>query len=88
LDPIIKEVAEKFGDHVSFHDNMDDQEGTDMDVMKRYREVNPGYIPFTILGCKYAKVGSGERAGEEVEKAALTELLCELTSGQPLEVCE
>ncbi len=85
--PLIKEVAEKFGEQISFHDNMDDKEGKDREIMEKYRDINPGYVPFIVLGCKYARVGSGEQAGEEAEKAALTQLICELTGDQPSQVC-
>ncbi len=84
--PIIQEVAESFGDEISFHDLMDKQE--EFDVFEKYLEINGGGIPFIVLGCKYARVGSGERAGEEQEKAALTQLICELTGDQPSQVCQ
>lgn len=84
--PIIKEVAESFGDEISFHDLMDKQE--EFDVFEKYLDINGGGIPFIVLGCKYARVGSGERAGEEAEKEALTQLICELTNNQPSQICE
>ena len=59
-----------------------------MDIFQKYIDINGGGIPFIVLGCKYVRVGSGERAGEEAEKAALTELICELTGGQPVGVCQ
>ena len=83
--PIIKEVMGKFADQISFHDLMDKQE--EFDVFQKYIDINGGGIPFIVLGCKYARVGSGEQAGEEAEKQALTQLLCELTSKKPAEVC-
>ena len=84
--PIIQEVAEQFGDAISFHDLMDKQE--EFDVFEKYLNINGGGIPFIVLGCKYVRVGSGERAGEEAERAALTELICELTNNQPSQVCQ
>ncbi len=83
--PIIQEVAESFGDAISFHDLMDKQE--EMEVFQEYSEINRGGIPFIVLGCQYVRVGSGERAGEEAEREALTELICKLTNNQPSQVC-
>ena len=83
--PIIQEVAKQFGDAISFHDLMDKQE--EMEVFQKYFDINRGGIPFIVLGCQYARVGSGERMGEEAEKQALTELICRLTGGQPSGVC-
>jgi len=83
--PIIQEVAAQFGDAISFHDLMDKQE--EFDVFEKYININGGGIPFIVLGCKYVRVGSGERAGEEVERQALTQLICELTNNQPSQVC-
>ena len=84
--PLIKEVAESFGGKISFYDLMDKQEK--MDVFQKYLNINGGGIPFIVLGCKYARVGSGERVGEEAEKQALTELICNLTNNEPSEVCQ
>ena len=86
--PLIKEVAESFGDQISFHDNMDDEEGRDREIFEKYQEINPGYVPFIVLGCKYVRVGSGEQLEEEGEKTALTQLICQLTNNQPSEVCD
>ena len=87
--PIIQAVAAEFGDQISFHDLMDKQE--EMDVFQKYQKyldvAQRNGIPFIILGCKYVRAGSGEQAGEEAEKAALTELICELTNNQPPEIC-
>jgi len=81
--PIIREVAEKFGGLISFHDNMDSD--ADMDVFQRY---STGSVPSIVLGCKYYRVGSGESLGMEEETEALTTLICELTNNQPSEVCQ
>jgi len=83
--PVIQEVMAKFADQISFHDLMDKQE--EMEVFQKYIDINGGGIPFIVLGCKYVRVGSGEQAGEEQEKAALTQLICELTGGQPSGIC-
>ncbi len=84
--PIIQELMAQFADQISFHDLMDKQE--EMDVFQKYIDINGGGIPFIVLGCQYARVGSGEQAGEEAEKVALTQLICELTGGQPSAICE
>ena len=84
--PVIQEVMAKFENQISFHDLMDKQE--EMEIFQKYIEINGGGIPFIVLGCKYVRVGSGERAGEEAEKQALTQLICELTNNQPPQVCE
>ena len=83
--PILEAVVDEFGDLVSFHNNMDSDE--DRDVFQQYSQVNQGYIPFTLLGCQYARVGSGENFGEELEVNYLTALICKLTGNQPEGVC-
>ncbi len=80
--PIIKEVVEKFGDVISFHNNMNS--GEDRDIFSLYSD---GGIPTLVIGCKYYRVGSGERAGEEQEAKDLTSLICDLTNNQPEAVC-
>lgn len=82
--PVVREVAEKFGDEISFHDNMDDQE-TDAEVFQKY---SSGGVPTLVIGCKYYRVGSGENEGEEQEKDNLTALLCSLTDNKPGNVCD
>ncbi len=82
--PVVREVAESFGDEISFHDNMDDQE-TDLEVFQRY---SSGGVPTLVVGCKYYRVGSGENGGEEQEKDNLTALLCSLTDNKPGNVCD
>ena len=83
--PIFEEVVAQFGDLVSFHNNMDNNEDTD--VFQKYSQINNGAIPFMVLGCRYARVGSGELSGEETEKENLTALICKLTGGQSEKVC-
>lgn len=84
--PIVKRVTAKFDDQIVFHDNMD-QPGVDQEIWEQYREINRGAVPFLVLGCRYVRVGSGERAGEEAEEQSLTALICKLTDGQPESVC-
>ena len=83
--PLLEAVVGKFDDLVSFHNNMDSDE--DRDVFQTYSQINQGYIPFTLLGCRYARVGSGENFGETEEEKILTALICQLTNGQPETVC-
>ena len=81
--PVMKTVAAKFGDYISFHDNMDTDD--DSEVFAKYNQ--EGYIPATLIGCKYFRVGSGENIGLEENTKNLTALICDLTGGQPGEVC-
>ena len=70
---------------IVFHNNMDTQE--DGEVFDEYSAINRGGVPFLVLGCKYARAGSGEQAGEEEEIKALTTIICQLTDGAPKAVC-
>ncbi len=81
--PIIEEVADNFEGYISFHNNMG--MGADEEIFSKY---STGGVPTLVLGCKYYRVGSGENLGEEGEKKALNSLICDLTSGEPGEVCE
>jgi len=81
--PVIEAVMEQFADYIVFHNNMD--VGEDRDILYEYNSA--GSIPTVVLGCKYARIGSGERAGEEVETNNLTALTCDLTGGMPADVC-
>lgn len=81
--PVIEEVANSFGDLISFHNNIDSEE--DQDVFSRY---STGSIPTIVIGCKYYRMGSGENSGEEGEAKNLTALVCKLTQNQPSEVCD
>jgi thiol-disulfide isomerase/thioredoxin len=82
-DPVIKEVTNKFGTLVSFHENIDvDRE---RDIFKEYSK--DGYIPLVVIGCKYYRVGSGETLGKEQESQILTALICSLTNREPAGVC-
>jgi thiol-disulfide isomerase/thioredoxin len=85
--PIMKKVAAKFTGQISFHDNMDKQDA-DQEIWTKFSDINSGgYIPFIILGCKYARVGSGENTGEQVEEDNLTALICQITNNLPEAVC-
>ena len=81
--PIINSVAENFEGLISYHENMNSDE--DMDVFSRY---STGGIPAIVIGCKYYRVGSGERIGEEQEANVLTALICSLTNNEPSDVCD
>ena len=81
--PIFESVVAKFNGLISFHNNMDATD-KDTDVFSKY---STGGIPTEVLGCKYYRVGSGEKAGEEAETKNLTALICKLTDNQPAEVC-
>jgi len=89
--PIVQKVMAKFKDQVVYHENIDSDK--DAEVFGRYSEINPGYIPFLILGCKYVRVGAGESLGstpeesKKLEEEALTVILCKLTEGTPASVC-
>lgn len=89
--PIVKKVFDKFKNEISYHENFDSDK--DADVFNRYSDINPGYVPFLILGGKYARVGAGESLGstpeesKKLEEEALTAILCKLTSGKPENVC-
>ena len=80
--PIVEKVAKNFQGYMSFHNNMDSQ--ADMDVFRKY---STGGIPTLVLGCKYYRVGSGERAGEEMESKILTALICKLTENKLVDIC-
>lgn len=80
--PIVEKIAKHFEGYISFHNNMDSD--ADKDVFSKY---SPGSIPTLVLGCKYYRVGSGEREGEEKESKALTALICKLTENKSTEIC-
>lgn len=84
-EPVMKKAVDQFGDLIVFHNNMDSQE--DSEVFDEYSVINQGSVPFLVLGCKYARVGSGERTGEEEEIKALTAIICQLTEGTPKQIC-
>ena len=81
--PVINGVAEKFEGLISYHENMDSDE--DRDIFSKY---STGGIPTIVIDCKYYRVGSGERMGEEQEANVLTALICHLTNNEPSDVCD
>lgn len=89
--PIAKEVFDQFKNEIVYHEDFDSN--NDTDVLAKYSDINPGYIPFLILGGKYARMGAGENLGKtpeeskKLEKEALTAILCKLTEGKPAGVC-
>ena len=90
--PLVREVVDKFKNEIVYHENFDDP-NKDADIFSKYSDINPGYVPFIILGGKYARVGAGENLGaneeesKKLEKEALTAILCKLTEGKPGDVC-
>lgn len=82
-EPILKNVTEKFKDQISFHENIDTE--ADKELLLKYSP--QGYIPLIVIGCKYARIGSGESYGEENEAKILTSLICLATNNKPLSVC-
>lgn len=81
--PILKSVVDQFGDAISYHENIDNN--TDSDVFSKY---STGSVPTLVIGCKYFRVGSGEAAGEESEKASLKKIMCLATGNQPASLCQ
>jgi len=84
--PIFEKVVALFGDKISVRDNMDNT--TDSAVFEEYSDINGGAIPFMLFGCRYTRLGSGERSGEAEEVKNLTAIICRLTNGEPGEVCD
>ena len=68
--PIIEKVVAKFGDKISFHNNMDQTK--DREIFSKY---STGAIPTIVLGCQYYRVGSGENLGEQKETEVLIKLI-------------
>jgi thiol-disulfide isomerase/thioredoxin len=89
--PVAKKVFDQFKNEISYHENFDSEK--DADVFNRYSDINPGYVPFLILGGKYVRVGAGESLGstpeesKKLEEETLTAILCKLTEGKPSSVC-
>ena len=85
--PIFEKATAKFGNLIAVHDNMDKQ-GADEEIWQKYSQIHQGGVPFMLLGCRYAQRGEGDRSlGEAQEEKNITALICELTDGQPEEVC-
>lgn len=85
--PVFEEAVAKFTGLISVHNNMDGSEA-DSEIWQKYSHISQNSIPFMLLGCRYAQRGSGERLGEEQEEKNITALICKLTEGEPVEVCE
>jgi thiol-disulfide isomerase/thioredoxin len=85
--PVIRAVAASFGTSIVFKEEISTNGSAfaDASVFEKYSPT--GGVPVLVLGCKYARVGSGESDGEATEKANLTKLICELTGNQPSSVC-
>jgi len=89
--PIAQKVFAEFKNEIAYHENFDSQ--ADGEVFQKYADINPGYVPFFVLGCKYARVGAGENLGKtdeeskKLEGEALTAILCKLTDNKPSSVC-
>jgi len=81
--PVIADVASKFKDFISFHDNMNNFTA-DRDIFARY---STGGVPTIVLGCRYYRIGSGKNHGKEQEAKILTALICNLTDNKPVDVC-
>lgn len=90
--PVAQKVFNQFKNEISYHENFDSDK--DGEVFAKYGDINPGYVPFLILGCKYARVGAGENLGtteeesKKLEEEALSAILCKLTEGKPAGVCK
>jgi len=89
--PVAQKVFNQFKNEISYHENFDSDK--DSDVFIKYSDINPGYVPFLVLGCKYVRMGAGENLGKDdaeskkLEEEALTAILCKLTDGKPSTVC-
>lgn len=81
--PIVERIAEDFEGYITFHNNMDSD--ADRNIFSKY---STGGIPTLVLGCKYYRVGSGERSGEENESEVLTALICKLAENRPSDICD
>lgn len=84
--PIFERTTKKFGNTISVHQNVDDFT-TDKKILDKYSQIHQGAVPFFVFGCRYLRLGSGEREGEQTEEKNLTALICKLTNNQPANVC-
>lgn len=75
LHPIITRVAQEFGDLISFYDNMD--KDSDREIYDKYGR---GYIPLTVIGCKYVRTGTMHEREDDKEAEAneIRALICSL----------
>ncbi|NOZ58975.1 MAG: hypothetical protein GXO66_05300 [Euryarchaeota archaeon] len=77
--PIIKKVAGEFADSIDFRFYELDLKLAPEEDMKVFRKFSPdGAVPTIVFGCRYYRVGSGERFGEEGEEEVLRTLMCRL----------
>ena len=85
--PLLEKVVKKFGSVITFHNNFDKQDA-DREIWNKYASINQGGVPFIVVGCQYARVGSGENFGQEKETEYLTALICKITDNKPASVCD
>ncbi len=85
LHPVFDNIKQNFGDLISVHDNMDESEA-DREVYNKY---GTGYIPMTVIGCKYYRTGTNNERTDDIklEEDEITALICTLTDNQPTDVC-
>ncbi len=77
--PVVKKVAQEFGDSIDFRLYELDLKLAPEEDMKLFRKFSPdGAVPTLVVGCRYYRVGSGERFGEEGEAEVLRALICRL----------
>lgn len=85
LHPIIINVTGEFKDLIVLHDNMD------LDIDREvYDKYGTGYIPLTVLGCKYYRTGTNHERENDIksESDEITALICKLTENKPNNVCD
>jgi len=56
--PIIENISSQFNTTIVFKDNMDTN--NDKNVYIHYLDINRGAVPFTVIGCRFVRLGSGE----------------------------
>ncbi len=76
--PVINNVTSLFDGFIDYHDNMGSQ--ADSDIFRKYLVINRGSVPFILIGCKFARLGSGERL------SLLNDTLIVLNETYPVEV--
>lgn len=90
--PVAQKVFSQFKNEIAYYENFDST--NDSEIFNQYSDINPGYVPFLVLGCKYARVGAGENLGandedsKKLEEEALTAIVCKLTGGKPGSICD
>jgi thiol-disulfide isomerase/thioredoxin len=70
--PIFDKAVSEFEGYISLHDNMNTQNDEDVEV-----EYGGG-SPLIIIGCKFARRGSGENWGAAAEEMILRNLICKV----------